>query len=192
MAPAGSSAGAICPLVAWIRVAETGAVAAPGDKRDGWQLPCLLWALIPYGDRIKPCLQNGNSAGATGSPREKRVNSFCKCQSGYSGCAAASVGTFWTEVFKGLVVIGLFRVLPAAGELVEERGRGSILNIIRGKQTLHLGLVVVRDGCCCNWCNITAKFKSSNGSREKDQYSQQYNSVEFTGLIKNCTKREIR
>lgn len=61
---------------------------------------------------------------------EKRVNSSCKCQSEYSGCAAASVGSLWIKVFKGLVIIGLFRVLPAAGKLVEERGRGSILNII--------------------------------------------------------------
>lgn len=40
------------------------------------------------------------------------------------------MGTLWIKVFKGLVIIGLFRVLPAAGKLVEECGRGSILNII--------------------------------------------------------------
>lgn len=34
------------------------------------------------------------------------------------------------KVFKGLVIIGLFRVLPAAGKLVEKRSRGSVLKII--------------------------------------------------------------
>lgn len=61
---------------------------------------------------------------------EKCVNSSCKCQIEYSGCAAASAGTLWIKVSKGLVIIGLFRVLPAAGKLVEKRSRGSVLKII--------------------------------------------------------------
>lgn len=119
-------------LVAGIHLVKTGAVVAPEDGAGRVAAAVLAVCInaLRRSDQAVPAheLRKGNSAGGTDSAQEKCVNSFCKCQSFHHVNIQVLQLPLWAglytslilciEVFMGLMIIGLFRVLSTAVKLM--------------------------------------------------------------------------